>query len=98
MIPIRDGIPTRRFPVVTVLFILINIGVFGVQMFVLGSRGEGALQQALFTYGLVPARVAEDLGRPPGSPSSPRCSCTAGSCTSPAICSICGSSATTSRM
>ena len=35
--------------------------------------------------------------RPPGSPSSPRCSCTAGCCTSAATCCSSGSSATTSR-
>ncbi len=59
MFPIRDRIPTSRFPLVTVLLLVANIIVFGWQMMVLGTGGENALQQAVFYFGVVPARVAE---------------------------------------
>ncbi len=62
MMPIRDRMPTTRFPVVTVILILINIVVFGWQMLILGGGGEEALQQAVTTWGVVPARVASDPG------------------------------------
>jgi len=62
MFPIRDRLPTHRFPVVTVLFIAINIVVFAWQMLILGGGGEDALQQAVYTWGVVPARIAEDPG------------------------------------
>ena len=62
MLPIRDRLPTTRFPLVTVLFIVINIIVFGWQMLLLGGGGEEALQQAVTTWGVVPARVANDPG------------------------------------
>jgi len=39
MIPIRDRIPTHRFPIVTVVLILINVAVFLWQMLVLGTGG-----------------------------------------------------------
>lgn len=60
MIPIRDRIPTSRFPVMTVTLIAINIVIFALQMLVLGTGGEGALQQAVYDFGVVPARVAAD--------------------------------------
>ncbi len=62
MMPIRDRMPTTRFPLVTVVLILINIVVFGWQMLILGGGGEEALQQAVTTWGVVPARVANDPG------------------------------------
>ena len=62
MFPIRDRLPTRRFPVMTITFIAINIIVFAWQMLVLGTRGEEGLQQAVYAFGVVPARVAADPG------------------------------------
>ncbi len=59
MMPVRDRIPTYRFPLVTVLLIAANIVVFALQMLVLGTGGENALQQAVYDFGVVPARVAE---------------------------------------
>jgi len=59
MLPIRDRIPTHRFPLVTILLLAVNIIVFGWQMLVLGTGGDNALQQAVFDFGVVPARVAE---------------------------------------
>jgi len=52
MMPIRDRMPTTRFPLVTVVLILINIVVFGWQMLILGGGGEEALQQAVTTWGV----------------------------------------------
>ena len=60
MLPIRDRMPSRSFPTVTVVLILVNAAVFAWQLLVLGRGGEGALQQAVFQYGVVPARVAAD--------------------------------------
>ncbi len=62
MFPIRDRLPTTRFPVVTIVLIAINIVVFALQMLLLGGGGEEALQQAVYTWGVVPARVASDPG------------------------------------
>ena len=59
MMPVRDRIPTYRFPLVTVLLIAANIVVFALQMLVLGTGGENALQQAVYDFGVVPARVAQ---------------------------------------
>ncbi|HET57745.1 MAG TPA: rhomboid family intramembrane serine protease [Deltaproteobacteria bacterium] len=51
MIPLRDTIPTRTFPVVTTSLIIINVLVF----LVMPCHGR-ELQNVIFTYGLVPAR------------------------------------------
>ena len=62
MLPIRDRLPTAHFPHVTILLIAINIVVFGLQLLVQGRGGEEALQQAVYTWGVVPARVESDPG------------------------------------
>jgi membrane associated rhomboid family serine protease len=59
MIPISDSIPTRRFPFMTILLILINVVVFVYEMLVLNGGGDNALQQTIVTFGVVPARVAD---------------------------------------
>ena len=51
MIPLRDVIPSRTTPVVTVSIILINAVVFLYE----ASLAEPALQRFVFAYGLVPA-------------------------------------------
>ncbi|MGM0452254.1 MAG: rhomboid family intramembrane serine protease [Thermodesulfobacteriota bacterium] len=51
MIPIRDTIQSRHYPVVTFSLIGINVLVFFIQM----SEGH-LMQQFIYTYGLVPAR------------------------------------------
>lgn len=52
MIPLRDTIPARRFPVVNLSIIAVNVLVFFFEL-VLGPRG---LERLLMTYGVVPAR------------------------------------------
>ena len=55
MIPLRDTIPAKNYPVVTHTLIGINILIFMVQM------TQGAhLDRFIFTYGLVPARYTID--------------------------------------
>jgi membrane associated rhomboid family serine protease len=51
MIPLRDTIRSKNYPVVNTMIIIINIAVFLVEL----SRGD-QLRQFIFTYGLVPAR------------------------------------------
>ncbi len=51
MIPIRDTVPTRRYPVVTHGLIVLNALVYLIQM----GQGPG-LERFIYYYGLVPAR------------------------------------------
>ncbi len=51
MIPLRDTVQSRHYPVVTVGLICVNAFVFILQM----SQGPG-FQEFVYTYGLVPAR------------------------------------------
>lgn len=60
MLPIRDRLPVYRFPLVTITLIVANVIVFALQMLVLGAGGERALQQAVYLFGVVPARVAAE--------------------------------------
>jgi len=53
MIPIRDTIPSKNYPVMNSTLIGINIVVFLIQM----SQGIG-LERFIYTYGLVPARFS----------------------------------------
>ena len=110
LFPLKDDIPTRRTPIVTIVLIAINVVVYFVferGLWELGDVGERA-----------GARVRRDPvrdhtearadGRSSGSrrglsaavlghDRSPRCSCTAACSTSAATCCSCGSSGTTSR-
>jgi len=62
MLPIRDRIPTRRFPIITIALIAVNVIAFLVEMLVLGGGGDDALNQAIYSFGVVPARVGADFG------------------------------------
>lgn len=53
MIPVRDTIPSRHYPVVNTVIIVANIFFFMVEM----SQG-GALNRFIYTYGLVPSRYS----------------------------------------
>jgi membrane associated rhomboid family serine protease len=55
MIPIRDTIRSRNYPIVNVTLIAINVAIFLLQP---GNLRE--LQQFVLTYGLVPARYTVD--------------------------------------
>src|SRR5262245_4392622 len=53
MIPFRDNIPSRTYPIITVSLILINFGAFFYEL----SLGRG-VEPFLKRYGVVPASVA----------------------------------------
>ena len=66
MLPLKDNIPTDRFPVITVLFIAINIAVFGWQFFLDDGpnssespkvSGLSAADEAVFELGAIPYRL-----------------------------------------
>lgn len=53
MIPLKDSNPTERFPVITVVFIALNVLVFLYQ----SSLGEDAVEYFVGAFSLVPARL-----------------------------------------
>jgi len=71
MIPLKDDLPTRSAPAVTVALIAINVLVFLYQASLqIDSGGEGAAQAFAMEFGLVPCRltgschIADDLPSP----------------------------------
>jgi membrane associated rhomboid family serine protease len=54
--------PRRRFPVVTVTIVALNVLVFLVEASVLFEGGEGALRRLINAWGAVPAAIAGVLG------------------------------------
>ncbi|MGH2979431.1 MAG: hypothetical protein ACRDLQ_07315, partial [Solirubrobacterales bacterium] len=59
MIPLRDNIPTDHFPIVTVVFIAINVLVF---LFLQGpsfslSGGDAVETEPVVEYGAIPYRI-----------------------------------------
>lgn len=62
MIPIRDDIPARRYPIVTVMIIGVNVLVFLYQL----ALPQRALQDFVWRFAMVPARW-EILGGDPGT-------------------------------
>lgn len=63
MIPVRDGIPTRRFPVVTVAIIAINVAVFVFQL-TLPAWGF-TLETWFYEVGARPAELFQRTDLPP---------------------------------
>ncbi|MBW2000253.1 MAG: rhomboid family intramembrane serine protease [Deltaproteobacteria bacterium] len=57
MIPIRDTIQARNYPVVNTAIIALNVFFYFVEL----AQGP-RLHQFIFTYGLVPARYSTDIG------------------------------------
>ncbi|HDQ72876.1 MAG TPA: rhomboid family intramembrane serine protease [Chloroflexi bacterium] len=57
MIPLRDTIPTRRFPVVNTAIIAINVLVFLFEFLIEIALGPEALNSLIRTWGLVPAHL-----------------------------------------
>ena len=56
MIPLRDNIPSRRFPIVNVILIIANIIAFFYEL----SLGDH-LERYIFQYGIIPARFVNDI-------------------------------------
>jgi membrane associated rhomboid family serine protease len=59
MFPIRDHNPSGRMPVVTILLIAINVLVF---LSYFPTMSESAVNQFIFDWGLVPARIMAGQG------------------------------------
>jgi membrane associated rhomboid family serine protease len=58
MIPLRDTIPSRRFPIVNTAIIALNVLVFLLE----SAVGKDGLNQIILTCGLVPARFWQEGG------------------------------------
>lgn len=80
MLPLKDNIPTERFPVVTVLFIAINIVVFAWQLSLPDGpnssespriAGLSAADEAVFELGAIPYRLTHP-GKDCGIVTAPR--------------------------
>ena len=59
MLPLRDYIPTRRFPAVTVSIIVVNIIVFAFELL---ADASGTLEQTFYAMGVVPSEVTSNFG------------------------------------
>jgi len=59
VLPLRDFIPTRRFPVLTVSIIVVNIIAFAYELLV---EAGGTLEQTFYTMGVVPFEVTHNFG------------------------------------
>jgi len=59
VLPLRDFIPTRRFPVLTVGIIIVNIIAFAYELL---AEASGTLEQTFYTMGVVPFDVTHDFG------------------------------------
>src|SRR5215204_1360901 len=62
MIPLKDNIPTARFPLITVLLIALNVLVFAWQLTyptqpALDEIGFSELDQSALEYGAIPYRI-----------------------------------------
>lgn len=60
MIPLRDNIPTRRFPIVTVLLIVVNSLIFLLE----SAIGNAAAEDLIYQFGFVPARITSQWTNP----------------------------------
>ncbi|MGH2946479.1 MAG: rhomboid family intramembrane serine protease [Solirubrobacteraceae bacterium] len=70
MFPLRDNIPTDRFPLVTVAFIVANVLVY---FFLQDGRlglPQGPSEWPAESYGAVPCELAQQCDNPPGDPST----------------------------
>ncbi len=68
MIPLRDILPTRRFPVVNWVIIATNVAAFILQLGVRGSVGDQAYEDFIRTWGFVPATLTTSGGLAPFVP------------------------------
>jgi membrane associated rhomboid family serine protease len=67
LIPLKDNIPTSRFPVLTVILIVVNVVVFGWQLTLSSSpsssdrphvQGLSQADEAIIEYGAIPYRLS----------------------------------------
>jgi membrane associated rhomboid family serine protease len=56
MIPLRDNIPSRKFPIINILLIVLNFIVFFYEL----SLGDGA-EGLIFQYGIIPATLVKSI-------------------------------------
>ena len=68
MLPLKDNIPTARFPVITVALIVINVAVFIWQLNFptdqkLDQVGFGSIDQSSLEYGAIPYRITHNDSR-----------------------------------
>ncbi|MDO8737254.1 MAG: rhomboid family intramembrane serine protease [Thermoleophilia bacterium] len=62
MLPFKDNIPTERFPLITVIFIAINIAVF---LYELTLDASGQLDAFLTEYGMTPYEITNGVSLVP---------------------------------
>jgi len=62
MLPFKDNIPTERFPVITVIFIAINIAVF---LYELTLDASGQLDSFFLEYGMTPYEITNGVSLVP---------------------------------
>lgn len=55
MVPIKDNIPTKNFPIITVLLIVVNIAIFLYEI----NLEEHRLEEFIYQYGLLPTDLME---------------------------------------
>ena len=61
MIPLRDNVPTKTFPFITILIIVINIAVFVYQL----SLGSEAREELIMRAGAIPYEISHGVDKPP---------------------------------
>ncbi|MGM0420422.1 MAG: rhomboid family intramembrane serine protease [Bacillota bacterium] len=57
MLPLRDNVPRKKTPVITVIIIVINVLIFIFQ----ATMGPNVLREFIYTYGLTPQLFINDL-------------------------------------
>jgi membrane associated rhomboid family serine protease len=62
MFPLRDSTPSKHFPLVTIMLIMINTFIFIYTL----SLGMTGMQEVFYIFGLVPAYYAHPAGAPIG--------------------------------
>jgi len=63
MIPLHDNVPARRFPVVTVVLIVINVAVFIYELALPG--GDEGFSEFVYRLGTVPYEYGHQVDIPP---------------------------------
>jgi len=59
LLPLRDDLPTRRFPIVTVVIIVLNAVVFLVELLL---QINGSLDAFFMSWGVIPYEITHGLG------------------------------------